>query len=392
MWHDTVVIKTQANVGDSWLFFRDSADIYYRAYVVSKSTRSIYGTVDSVKVLQLKAFHRDTGYIPSNPINNLKITLSKNYGFYEVFDFSLFPRRFVDPHLPMISNTITDYFYRWCGPQQFRHIQVNIERGSDLYNYEVGDIIERMTYCAPLEDRDRFMLDSITSKTTVTGFGTDYTTYHRYISYCNPYGPPTVMYGTSNAYGGPELLNYIDTSLMPEEYGIQTMYFYNQVDTSYCFTSPRYWWKKGALFNEFEPCESGASYKMGLGQTYSYTCGHFGPIERHTYGGSMTFARKNGIYCGHPHSDPNNIPTICNVSPTITMAPNPANNELSITAPTTGKHTISLTDMFGRQVLAMESEKELNTINTSQFPTGLYIINVRDKEGNVFVQKVSILH
>jgi hypothetical protein len=52
---DTVVIKTQASVGESWVFFNDTSLIYYKATITSKSTRIINDILDSVKVITVKA-------------------------------------------------------------------------------------------------------------------------------------------------------------------------------------------------------------------------------------------------------------------------------------------------------------------------------------------------
>jgi hypothetical protein len=53
---DTVIIKTQANVGESWVFYNDSSSNYYIATVTSKDTMTILGTVDSIKTITLTAY------------------------------------------------------------------------------------------------------------------------------------------------------------------------------------------------------------------------------------------------------------------------------------------------------------------------------------------------
>lgn len=52
LWHDTVVIKTQANVGDSWVFYHDTTTLFYQASLMAIDTMTVLGFVDSVKKIR----------------------------------------------------------------------------------------------------------------------------------------------------------------------------------------------------------------------------------------------------------------------------------------------------------------------------------------------------
>ncbi len=52
-WNDSVIIKTKANVGDSWIFYRDSSHLYYKATVIANDTMTILSSLDSVKTIMI---------------------------------------------------------------------------------------------------------------------------------------------------------------------------------------------------------------------------------------------------------------------------------------------------------------------------------------------------
>lgn len=85
-----VVIQTQAKAGDSWVFYKDTGSLYYNATVVSTDTMTVLGSVDSVKQILITA-QNAAGVVPSDSLNNFKISLSKNSGFVQVFDLYTFP-------------------------------------------------------------------------------------------------------------------------------------------------------------------------------------------------------------------------------------------------------------------------------------------------------------
>ncbi len=94
-WNDSVIIKTQANVGDSWVFYHDSSNIYYKATVVSMDTMSVLSAVDSVKNVMINAYD-STGLVPTDPLDSFTFILSKHYGFVQVFDLYTFPYHKLD--------------------------------------------------------------------------------------------------------------------------------------------------------------------------------------------------------------------------------------------------------------------------------------------------------
>lgn len=87
---DTIVIKTKADVGDSWVFYGDTDKVHYIAAVTTIDTMTVLSVIDSIKIMQIKAYDSAT-YMPTDPLNNLTIVLSKSHGFVQVFDLYMFP-------------------------------------------------------------------------------------------------------------------------------------------------------------------------------------------------------------------------------------------------------------------------------------------------------------
>lgn len=117
IWGDTIRLETQAEPGESWMFYEDTSDIYYLANVMSKSTKVIYGVVDSVKKIRITAYSRATSMAVSDPADGLFLTISKNFGFYDVFDLYLFPHRYVSSSAPYTASRqdTMDYFLNIVG-------------------------------------------------------------------------------------------------------------------------------------------------------------------------------------------------------------------------------------------------------------------------------------
>ncbi len=86
---------------------------------------------------------------------------------------------------------------------------------------------------------------------------------------------------------------------------------------------------------------------------------------------SATFTTKSAV----------NIP---NISATVLIAPNPADNYIRISGINIGQ--ITITDISGKQVLSSEIKSDSERINIQAFPSGVYIINIIS-EGKIYINK-----
>lgn len=86
---DTISIKTQAGLGDSWIFSRQT-DSYFQATLESIEFSPVAGTNDSVKVISLQAYS-NSGTPIADWFNQKKFRFSKNHGFTELYSLYNFP-------------------------------------------------------------------------------------------------------------------------------------------------------------------------------------------------------------------------------------------------------------------------------------------------------------
>lgn len=72
--------------------------------------------------------------------------------------------------------------------------------------------------------------------------------------------------------------------------------------------------------------------------------------------------------------------------------PNPANNTLNIKMESNNSFSVKMIDMLGRIVMTQSAVNGELSINTASVPSGLYIVNINDTNGNQSSRKVQIKH
>lgn len=90
--------------------------------------------------------------------------------------------------------------------------------------------------------------------------------------------------------------------------------------------------------------------------------------------------------------DPNGVATV-NVAESFRLFPNPANNELNIESNIQSLMSVAIKDITGR-IVHFDNVGGQNSykrkINTSAFPKGIYLVQLKDAKGNGGVQKLVI--
>ena len=113
-YEDSILIKTNANLNDSWTICSKNG-ISYLATITSLGQQIIDGNIDSTKHISIQAIQNSTPV--ANYYNNLYIILSKNHGFYECFELFGFPDKIIPtfdsfivaypfPYLPLMHQRI----------------------------------------------------------------------------------------------------------------------------------------------------------------------------------------------------------------------------------------------------------------------------------------------
>ncbi len=88
--HDSIIIKTNAVLNDSWTVYYLPDSIKIIATVTSHDTMSFLGQLDSVKILGFQVYDKNMNLL-DYLLNNMELKISKNFGFVKTFNFYLFP-------------------------------------------------------------------------------------------------------------------------------------------------------------------------------------------------------------------------------------------------------------------------------------------------------------
>lgn len=87
---DSIRIKTNANINDTWHFFDFINGDYFEAEVTGLSMGTVLTVLDNIKVITL-TLKDNTGNPVTHDFNGKEILLSENYGLVKAYDFSRFP-------------------------------------------------------------------------------------------------------------------------------------------------------------------------------------------------------------------------------------------------------------------------------------------------------------
>jgi hypothetical protein len=87
---DTITLKTRARIKETWIAFQCADNFRVKATVQSIGLENFLGLTDSVKTITLTVTDQHENTL-EHPLNNLKLKISKTYGFVQTLNFYLFP-------------------------------------------------------------------------------------------------------------------------------------------------------------------------------------------------------------------------------------------------------------------------------------------------------------
>jgi hypothetical protein len=395
-WNDSVIIKTQSHLGDSWVFYSDSGSVYYTASVTAVDTMTVLSALDSVKILTINA-HNASGIVTSDSVNGFTIILSKNYGFAQSCDLYTFPyhkpdsayRPGLDFYLDMSMCTpaaINNYPHGLTlsiNRCLFRLTDFINPNQQQLHPWSVGDIIESENIIGvPMFGTINTKLyDTVVSK-TVSGHYFIYTVSGTTLVCPYPYNfYPCAPICKSGVYTfSDEIYPILDTFHLPEEshYSGQNTFYY-PYDTTYCSFGPSYTIIPVNYYHGLGWHYSIEKYTLGVGKTFfQYADG-----EPTYETDQLDYFNIGGIGCGTPFpvSVKNPEP-----SETISLHPNPATN--SVTIESSSKITsITLSNALG-QILYNNNYNSLTAdLNLTNFPSGIYFVRINGTTVKKFVKE-----
>jgi len=419
IWHDSVVIKTQAILGDSWVFYRDTTNVSYKATVTLVDTMTIMGAIDSVKAIAIEA---DTnGHInSSDPVNNFEIILSKAHGFVQVFDLYTFPYHkpgnvaagimTYDYYLDLVEGDLACVCDMGTSPNSastansvFRLAPFHNPTFMELNSFSVGEVLEFNDLLSAYNGQSNTntqTLDTILSKTT-TASSVSYTMIQSslitHIYYTGTADTTTYAFSRDTATATYDTTLLIDTTLMPEEWNVNYFYhFFPQTSYDSGKNCPEavlvvdvnnIAYPTGQVVFEYLMGTGNGAYIGNTTKTYSLGFGlsaismnnwtngtGYGPWGSETASYNYIYDRDSS--CGNYQSI--NSLTVNQVpSPTteIHVFPNPVHDLLNINA--TGLLTnVVITNVIGQTLFNNGWNADKAQVDVSGFPVGIYFVKV----------------
>ncbi len=402
LWQDTVVIKTQASLGDSWIFYHDTTTLYYQADLITVDTMTVSGSLDSVKKILITA-HKPSGIVITDPVDSFEIILSKNNGFAQVFDLYTFP--YHKPDSGYIGGM--DFYLDKVGISLFALINLPNPTYEQLYNWNDGDVYEYSACTGYFQYSDlicnppgSYELDTITGVDSLTGIKNyHYSGWQALLDYPDfwitipAFGSYTYdyFYGTKTGIKSYASTLLIDTSLMPEEYKQTYFYYYYPSDSSYCIANPLYNLTKNIYIRgisyepPFEVYEGPSLYKCPLGLLSS--------ISASSDAGNMItsqqllYYNRGGTPCGTlTNPTPSSVKELTKNTTSITLSPNPVITVLTIIS-STPIQQLSITNYIGQVIYTLSPNSDKAELNVANLPPGMYLVKVNGSEVRKFIME-----
>ncbi len=405
LWNDTVIIKTQATLGETWTMFDYSFPLKYTATITRLDTQTVLGVLDSIKVIQIHAYLNDVPYL-IDAVEGLEFYLSKNHGFTRAIDLFTFPYRFpqydsltfygpyyiVDHFADRVSHYSGMPDVRPVGdrPAQgtllFDMIPLKNTRWSSIFNYNVGDefgfaysmdefrtrncraVISSISYPEPFAKQYHCTVH-ITERTVTPVFGSSpIVTYSSFVLGDDIYADTTYV---------------VDLKYMPEEAGHDEYYYYYPSTDSadFCdgseydvyeeeFVYPRFSDGRRLIGYGYSIMANHMRYKPKLGRIEGYNYYMDTDDDRYYTSGHFFISSDTcGFYTG--------IENI-NEQPKSIVYPNPAKQFINIECHK-GMNTVYLTDVTGHVLISSQFTKGKNELNIGQLPDGMYLLKINNE-------------
>lgn len=388
---ETITIKNQAKLNESWLAYQRTDSFQVKASVHNIDLEEFLGLEDSVKTIAFSVLNQ-FGDTISHKLNNLKVKISKNYGFVETLNFYLFPDFTVHYPSDRLENyTLVGLTNPITGVQNLKWF--------DVFDYNVGDELHVQEYktgdsynVLPYISYDKRCIYKFLKRDNYT----DSIVYQ----YVRKQSIETVFKDSLSLEKTNDTVRWVisvnpNFDKLPGEPIIDNFSaysFYMRSDTLLQKIDPNetliFIFEENGWFLDIfvgEGCFYEKKYLKGLGGPY-YSCkGYFGESEER----KLIYYKKGETEWGEPLVLTGIHPIVKNNM--VTIFPNPAKNKISITTLTNQKiNFIQLINLNGEILLELvEPGTNHVKIDVNNFPTGTYIVKVTSNK-KTFVKKIFI--
>ena len=388
---DSIKIKTDAALNESFELFHIENLVTAVATVVSIETQHFFGLSDLVKTIKIELFDKD-----GNPINHPNINedpeikISENYGFLQVFDIydfyfigSYYPYAPIYEKRSLIGLTNPD-----VGRQNLTWF--------DVFDFQIGDelhiIEEDGEFASPYhrtiqiidkyQNRTDYGNDSIsyeilriqhTYLRNYAGEETEYTnsqnvtcTYKPNPEFDRLNGEPIIIYDN---YGGSYAYANLESSSSKIDPGSEGHIYYQGNDE--CWTKHIY-----------DGCPTARIYYKGLGGPYSWSC--YGMM--YTYEKELVYYKKGNETWGNP--------IVLSINDAFVKEKNLIVNNPTKEFILLNKDMIEhpclfeLIDISGKVLLQKTVDANNNTVNVNHIQNGMYLCRLIKNNNVVCTGKV----
>lgn len=384
--NDSIFFFPYSAINDSWVLFKYSDSSYIEAKMTDLITDSIFHILDTIKVFDLQA--KDAlGNNIANPFNNKQITLAKNNGFVQLFDFYLFPNdeqiyTLAGENWPVNGNYNIDLklVYDFHPGDEYHEDFANVQYGQfgiSTYKKTIKTCISRDDYCCVNNVNYVWLICKQTSVysnvlgTLTSTFQTDTvpdTINFSKLNYLRFNHIPTEFFtDSSNINLIPNILSSTSTyngrtvkSLM------NFKYFY----MNNCWSEPI-----------ADPGPYSYDYVQGCGGPYYSSPMEF--LQDYTFN-NLVYYKKGSEVWGTPIAADCNALSVEELIKNIEISvyPNPANNQVSFSIEDyfgNKELKIEIYDYTGKNIYTIPIIKSLTSINTESLNSGIYFYRVSEK-------------
>lgn len=363
---NTIEIRTQALPNQQWTMYSDASDTLYIASVTRLDTMSFLNVTDTVKEITITA-HNSGGMIPSDPMHNKKIIVSKHHGFVQACDLYMFPMHLRGEVYSNGFEYVYDVSTRYNTDPIFSITTPINPMKSEIFDFNIGDMFEGYKDQSPTFFN---VLKTVADKKNISG-GIEYTinTWTRGPGTSAPPTQQSTVGSIDKLFIPDELL--MDTTLMPEEWRNPYFYQYDASDTSLCTTG-------AFIISNNMACRTALQmayevettrYKYGLGITNQIKYEHSGPFGE-TYTSLLCWKKGNVICNGYP-----TLNITETYAPEIHIYPNPATDAVTIRIPDK-EFTATLYDMQGRILGTKAYPPGQHQFQLNDYATGHYLLMI----------------
>ncbi|MCH8903275.1 MAG: T9SS type A sorting domain-containing protein [Bacteroidetes bacterium] len=378
--NDSIKINYASQLNDSWKLFELENGGFIEATFYAFGSTIIFGAPDSLKYITCQA-KDSNGINISNTFNGKNFILSKNYGFWETYNFNKFPEDTTSYHIIGISNP------------DFGVVNITAR---DIFNYDAGDEFHHHkdhrdcgpSYCRTYENY--FILKVIAKKESANLDTITYTYEKCYLeyNYDGDIGFDTIRSQTIATKK--IILSRLD-HLNPYPFELAYEWFsragFNELKSGYARTV-----KSNMQEYEYNSSEGCLFYPLSTGSENPRVYGDgiglvkyrqwYGDFYESTF--DLVYYKKGNETWGNP-LDCNKLllrTAVATPDESIKLFPNPAGNTINILLPKSliqdfGTLDFTLFDILGREVMSSEVTLQLSAISIETQFSGLYFYEIR---------------